>query len=51
MNRTLAHPGRMTAVVASPIFLLSAYVTWLVVPDVVRVVVTEVVRTVAERLF
>ena len=45
MNRKLAHPIRtLLTLVASPILLLSTYITWLVVPDVVRIVVTEVVR-------
>ena len=45
MNRKLAHPMRtLTALVASPIFLLSTYIAWLAVPEVVRVVVTDVVR-------
>ena len=45
MNRTLAHPMRtLAALVASPIFLLSTYIAWLAVPEVVRVVVTDVVR-------
>lgn len=45
MNRKLEHPIRtLTTLVASPIFLLSTYIAWLAVPDVVRIVVTEVVR-------
>jgi len=44
MNRKLAHPIRtLLTLVASPILLLSAYITWLVVPDVIGVVVAVVV--------
>lgn len=50
MNRQLAHPARtLLTLVASPILLLSAYITWLVVPDVVGVVVAVIVASIGVR--
>lgn len=50
MNRQLAHPVRtLLTLVASPILLLSAYITWLVVPDIVGVVVAVVVSSIGIR--
>jgi hypothetical protein len=50
MNRQLAHPARtLLALVASPVLLLSAYITWLAVPDIVAVVVAIVVNSIGVR--
>jgi len=50
MNRKLAHPIRtLIALVASPILLFSAYITWLVVPDVVAVVVAVIAANIGVR--
>lgn len=50
MNRTLAHPVRtLLTLVASPILLLTTYITWLVLPPVMQIVVSEVVRNIGVR--